>query len=259
VPPDSNRLVGIDAAVIAAVSLAICLASRNLILMTVLVPGLFLARIVAVAAVSTREGVNLRAELVFLLVCTVLGGFNDWNSVCNKRIYDYTVPRFFSFATIPLWMLLYGGMILRFVARLARWQALSPPRSVSDRLGVGAWRVDSGTIKVAAELGLVLATRQTIYRLYLDPVLSWLPFLAALAVFFLLFRPDRHDGKLLLLFLAGGPLIEILYIRVGGLHAYHLGWIGGVPLWIALWWLLIVLIWKDIAFRLERFLRSRFA
>jgi len=118
--------------------------------------------------------------------------------------------------------------------------------------------VESAPLKVALELALVLATRQTIYRLYLDPVFSWLPFLLALAVFAALFRPDRHDGKLLLIFLAGGPLIEVLYIQVGALHAYHLGWLGGVPLWIALWWLLIVLIWKDLAFRMERALRTRF-
>jgi len=254
--PDSNLLVGIDAAVVALVSTAICLASGHLALMTVLIPALLLARMGVLARVASREGVNLKAEVVFLLICTVLGGFNDWNSVCNKKIYDYTVPHFFSFSTIPIWMLLYWGMILRFVARLARWQALGAPEEVSDKVGAGRFRVDNGVIKVAGELALVLLTRQTIYRLYMDPVLSWLPFLVALCVFWVVFRPDRHDGKLLLIFLAGGPLIEILYIQAGGLHAYHLGWIGGVPLWIALWWLLIVLIWKDLAFRMERALRA---
>jgi hypothetical protein len=257
VKPDSNLLVGIDAAVIAVVSAAICLASTHLTLMTVLVPALILVRMGMLARVASREGVNLKAEVVFLLVCTVLGGFNDWNSVCNKKIYDYTVPHFFAFSTIPLWMLLFWGMILRFVARLARWQALGAPEQVSDKLGAGSHTVDNAALKVGGELLLVLVTRQTIYRLYMDPVLSWLPFLGALGVYWVLFRPDLHDGKLLLIFLAGGPLIEILYIQVGGLHAYHLGWIGGVPLWIALWWLLIVLIWKDLAFRMERFLRKR--
>jgi len=255
--PDSSLLVGIDAAVIAAVSLAICLASHNLILMTVLVPGILLARVAAVWAVASREGVRMKAEILFLLICTVLGAFNDWNSVCNKKIYDYTVPHEFAFSTIPIWMLLYWGMILRFVARLARWDALGAPTAVSNRIGAGILRADSGALKVAGELLLVLVTRQAIYRFYLDPVLSWLPFLGALGVFWFLFRPDRHDVKLLLIFLAGGPLIEILYIQVGRLHFYHLGWIGGVPLWIALWWLLIVLIWKDLAFRIEHALRER--
>ena len=256
--PDSNLLVGIDAAVIAAVSLAICLVSDRLVLMTVLVPCIILLRVAAVAAVASREGVHLRAELLFLLVCTVLGAFNDWNSVCNKRIYDYSVPHFFAFSTIPIWMLLYWGMILRFVARLARWQALGAPDTVSNRVGVGRLQAESRLLKVVGELALVLATRQAIYRFYTDPILSWLPFLAALAVYGVLFRPDRHDAKLLLIFLAGGPLIEVLYIQAGDLHAYHLGWIGGVPLWIVLWWLLIVLIWKDIAFRLEHALCRRF-
>jgi len=254
--PDSNVLVGIDAAVVAVVSLAICVASENLLFMTAFIPLVILVRIGLVVSVANREGVHLPAELLFLLVCTVLGGFNDWNSVCNKKIYDYTVPHYFVFSTIPLWMLLYWGMILRFVARLARWQLLDPPQRVSDSVGIGSRHIESGAFKVVAELLLVLVTRQTIYRLYADPVLSWLPFLGALCIFLVLIRPQRHDFKLLAIFLAGGPLIEVLYIQVGRLHAYHLGWIGGVPLWIALWWLLIVLIWKDIAFRLERTLRT---
>jgi hypothetical protein len=70
-------------------------------------------------------------------------------------------------------------------------------------------------------------------------------------IFLLVCSPTKHDLKLLLIFLIGGPLIEILYIQLGGLHQYDLGWLGGVPLWIALWWLLAVLVWKDLAYRLE--------
>ena len=38
---------------------------------------------------STQEGINIKAEIVFYIICTILGAFNDWNSVTNKRIYDY--------------------------------------------------------------------------------------------------------------------------------------------------------------------------
>ena len=55
-------------------------------------------------------------------------------------------------------------------------------------------------LRVAAMLVLVLATRQSIYRLYLHPVGSWLPFLLALMVYLLLFRPSRHDFRLLGIF-----------------------------------------------------------
>ena len=76
----------------------------------------------------------------------------------------------------------------------------------------------------------------------------------AIGVWLLLFRLTRHDAKLLALFAVGGPGIEILYIQVGGLHRYDLGWLGGVPLWIALWWLLAVLVGKDLSARLLRLL-----
>jgi hypothetical protein len=112
--------------------------------------------------------------------------------------------------------------------------------------------VENPALKVTAELGLLAVTRWTVYRFYLDPILSWLPFLIAMLLFGLLFRPNRHDFKLLGIFLVLGPVVEILYIQVAGLHRYHLGWIGGVPLWIVLWWALSILIWKDIALRVEQ-------
>jgi hypothetical protein len=247
VKPDSNRLVGVDAAVIVIASAAICLFSRQLLLMTILVPALFLARCALVVALSRREGVNLKAEFLFLAICVVLGAFNDWNSVDRQGIYRYTVPHYFGFSTIPLWMLLFWGLILRFIARLARWEKLSPPETANNRVV----SVESGILKVAVELLLILATRLFIFRFWDDPLWSWLPFLLALAIFLLVCSPTRHDFKLLLIFLLGGPLIEIAYIQLGGLHEYDLGWFGGVPLWIVLWWLLAVLVWKDLAIRIQ--------
>lgn len=255
-PPDPGALVAIDAAVIGLVSAAICLASQRWLLMTILVPAVLVVRLVLLAALARRFSVNLKAELLFFAICTLLGAFNDWNSVVNHRIYDYTVPHRVAFSTIPIWMLLFWGMILRFIARLARWGSLGPPGTSEDRLGLGRFHLRSAGLRVIAMLGLVLATRQAIYRLYLDPIWSWVPFLVALLIYLACFWPTRHDLKLLGLFMVGGPVIEVLYIQVGGLHRYHLGWIAGVPVWIALWWLVIVLIWKDLAFRLERHLRA---
>ena len=255
--PDSHRLFVIDAAVIVIVSIAICLWADRLALMTVLVPAVILARHIALASIAKTEGINIKAEIAFWLICTLLGAFNDWNSVVHHKIYDYTVPHYFSFTSIPIWMLLFWGMILRFFARLARWQPLSPPPEPSNRLGIGKFRINNAIVKVAAELLLVMLTRQTIYRFYLEPVLSWLPFLFALLIFVIFFAPTRHDFLLMAVFLIGGPLIEILYIQVGHLHRYHLGWIAGVPLWIALWWLLIIVIWKDLALRIETVLSRR--
>ena len=244
--PDSGRLVAVDAAAIVIASAAICLLSRQLLYMTVLIPVVFIARFIVLSILAKREGINLKAELLFLLICTVLGAFNDWNSVCRQGIYRYTVPHYFEFSTIPLWMLLFWGLILRFIARLARWE---------NRVGLGRFTVESATLKITIELLLIAATRLSIFHSYQDPLWSWLPFLLALIVFLLVCSPGKHDLWLLLIFILGGPLIEILYIQLGGLHAYHLGWFGGVPLWIVLWWLLAVLVWKDLAYRLEARLR----
>ena len=253
--PDSNRLVAIDAAAVGIASAAICLASRQLLLMSVFIPVVFIARSAVVVVLAKREDISIKAELFFLLICTVLGAFNDWNSVCRQEIYRYTVPHYFEFSTIPLWMLLFWGLILRFIARLARWGKLGPPAGANNRVGLGRFTVESATLKITIELLLIAATRMSIFHAYQDPLWSWLPFLLALIIFLLVCSPSKHDLWLLLCFLLGGPLIEILYIQLGGLHAYDLGWIGGVPLWIVLWWLLAVLVWKDLAYRLEDRLR----
>ena len=259
IPPDSDRLVGLDFLVIILVSLAIALWSHRLIWMSIFVPAVICIRLVIIARYAKKLSVNIRAEFTFWAICTVLGGFNDWNSVVHHQIYDYTVPHFFSFTSVPLWMLLYWGMILRFFARLARWDRLSPPSYPSNKTGFGSREIQSAYVKVIIQLLLVIATRQMIYRYYLDPIWSWVPFAVAFILFVILFGFLRHDLWLVCLFLIGGPMIEILYIQVGGLHTYHLGWIGGVPLWIVLWWVLVILIWKDLALRIEGRLREMYS
>lgn len=108
----------------------------------------------------------------------------------------------------------------------------------------------SSPLKLTVELVLVFATRQLLYRYYLDPLLSWAPFAAALLVYVALFRPSGHERILMALAAVVGPAVEIAFIRAGHLHHYHLGWLGGVPLWIVLWWVLAVLIWNDVSGRL---------
>lgn len=255
-PVTSDRAVAIDLVACAAVSIAICVASDRLLAMSVFVPLVLAARFVIWRSLAADEGVaSPRAEAAFLGVCTVLGAANDWNSVVRHHIYDYDVPVYFpELGSIPLWMLLYWGLIVRSMATLSGWTRLSPLRASDDtvRLPWG-WR-ESALMKVAIEVLLVVGTRQCIYRWYLDPLWSWLPFALAIGLYVMLF--PRRRGELVLggIVLVGGPAIEVLYIHVGRLHHYHLGWLGGVPLWIALWWVLAVWVWSDIAPRLLRYL-----
>lgn len=246
----SDRGFAVDAATIVAVSAAICLAADQLPFMSVLVPIILLLRLLVWSQLALDDrGHSLRVEVVFVVICTVLGAFNDWNSVHRHRIYDYTVPvENPAWSLIPVWMLLYWGMILRFFVTLARWRRLGPPESADNRLRIPALS-GQAVAKVLALLVCVMLTRQMIYRYYLDPFLSWLPFAAGLAAYAAVFPVTKHDLKLLGIFALGGPAIEILYIQVGHLHSYHLGWLAGVPLWIALWWLVAILVWKDLGLR----------
>jgi hypothetical protein len=248
-----DRAFATDLAAVAAVGAGICVASDRLVLMTLLVPVVVVLRFVAWArvAVAERGGIALRGELLFFTACLGLGAFNDWNTVVRHGVYDYDVPHFFpAVSSIPLWMLLYWGLILRFTTSLCGWSGLGLVTGPSDEVRLGRRLVSSYRIKVAVELFLVLATRQLLYRHYLDPVFSWLPFALALLVYAALFGLSPRERRLAVIAAVAGPAVEIAFIHLGGLHHYRLGWFGGVPLWIVLWWVLAVLIWNDLSPRL---------
>ena len=93
------------------------------------------------------------AELVLLLVCTILGAFNDWNSVVRHHVYEYRVPSYSpEHSTIPVWMLLYWGMILRFVTSMSLWKRLRPPETPSNDVFLGPVVLRSPWRKIAVEL-----------------------------------------------------------------------------------------------------------
>lgn len=234
-PVFEDRAVAIDLAALAAVSIAICVASHRLGVMTAWVPLVIAARMLAWRRLPAHQRDGWSAELALWLIALTAGAANDWNSVVRHEIYEYRVPSCLPGArAIPVWMLLFWGLVLRALVTLFRWRRLAPPP------GPSLWR--AGIL-----LALALLTRQSIYRYYLDPMWSWLPFALALGVYLALARPTRYHLRLMALFALGGPLIEIAYIQLGGLHAYHLGWLGGVPVWIALWWVLAALLWQELS------------
>jgi hypothetical protein len=252
----SDRAFAVDAVAVGVVSAGICLASQRPVWMSALVAWVLVLRFAAWARLPAAERWgSLASELAFFALCTAIGAFNDWNSVVRQRIYDYAVPAFFpAVSTSPLWMLVYWGMILRFLATLCRWQRLAPAAGLRNEIHLPGRVLEAPWLKVGVELLLVAATRWLVYRHYGDPLLSWLPFIAALVLYAGLFRPDRHGRRLAGIVALGGPLVEIAYIQLGGLHRYQLGWLGGVPLWIALWWVLAILIWDDLSARLQALL-----
>ena len=166
---------------VGVVSAGICLASQRPALMSALVAVVLALRFAAWARLPAGERwSSLASELAFFALCTAIGAFNDWNSVVRQRIYDYAVPSFFpSVSTIPLWMLVYWGMILRFLATLCRWGRLAPPARLRDEIHLPGRIVEAPWLKVGIGLLLVALTRWLVYRHYGDPLLSWLPFVAA--------------------------------------------------------------------------------
>ncbi len=164
-----------------------------------------------------------------------------------QDVYAYTVPTWIPVpGAPPVWMLLFWGLILRFVASLAAWPGLGPSDHRRSGVGLPGHRLDSAATRLALMGALVLATRQACFRWFDDPLGSWLPFALAAALWVALIGLDAHDRRLAGLALTLGTLTEVAYIQLGGLHRYEIGVVGGVPLWIVLWWPIAVLVWKEI-------------
>jgi hypothetical protein len=248
-----NPAFFLDVASILAVSAAIVFASNRLIFMSLWVPTVLIVRFVAYSRLpATDRPWSTAIEIAVILGCAALGGFNDWNSVVHHQIYDYTVPADIPLlSTIPTWMLLFWGLVLRALFTLYRWRGLSPEKTPRDDVFLGR-HVTIAWLKVAVQLGIIVATRQAIYRLFDDPIASWIPFAAALLIWALLCRPGAHAFRVLGIMLVLGPIVEAIYIRLGRLHQYHLGIFFGVPIWIMLWWALATVIWGDLSFRVAR-------
>jgi len=230
----SGRELAIDAGAVATVTLGILAFGERPALMWVVL-GLTLAGRFALWLRLT-ERTSLRVELIFFALSTLLGALNDYNTVVWHGVYSYELPSELpALSSIPLWMLVFWGLIVRCVFTLSRWRALGPARPR------GSWR------RLAFIAAVLVVTRQCIYVFYEHPLLSWLPFAVAIALWVLVVGLDPREWRLAALALLVGPLAESLLIEVGGLHRYALGWLGGVPLW----WVLATWIWKDLGLRAQ--------
>jgi hypothetical protein len=245
-----DRAIVVDVLLVVAISLLVCFFSREPALMGAIVAAAFVLRLLAWSRLPAADrDLGLSRELVFFFACTLIGAFNDWNTVVVRGVYEYTVPAELpAFSTIPIWMLAYWGIILRLMSGLSRWRRLGLP-PLSDEIFFGPWRRRSPALRLVTIALLVVVTRASIFRHYEHPVLSWLPFALALVVAAVVLRPGAR--RLAVAFTATllGTLIESLYVNVAGLHWYGLGWLGGVPLWIALWWALATLLWGELSTR----------
>jgi hypothetical protein len=78
----------------------------------------------------------------------VIGAFTDWTTVDVRGVYRYTVPAELpELSTIPIWMLVYWGIILRLISGLSRWRRLELP-PFSDQLLLGPWRRSSPALRL---------------------------------------------------------------------------------------------------------------
>ena len=238
----AGRALAVDLGLIALVSAALCVFAREPAVMGVIVVAAVALRLFLWSRLPRSErDLGVGGEVAFFGLCTLLGAFNDWNTVVRRGVYAYTVPSELpELSSVPLWMLLFWGFILRALSSLPRWR----------RLGLGPLPQKRLATRLALIAALVVATRLSIFRFYEHAWLSWLPFAIALVLAWWLLEPGARRMGLAIAVAVAGVAVESLYVRVAGLHAYALGWLGGVPLWIALWWALAALLWGEVSERM---------
>jgi len=247
----SDRAAAIDGAALTALIAAILAGADHPTAMLVAVAAIGVARTAAWTCLPPAERGGLAGELALLVLATALGAANDWNTVVVHGVYDYTVPHGLPLdRAIPPWMLLAWGLILRGLITLSRWRRLGPPDRPDDRVGL-FHRRPRPLLRVLVLLALVGLTRLAVYRWAADdPLLSWSPMAMALLAHAALFGMSAHTLRFVAIVAVAGTALEALLIQAAGLHHYPLGWLAGVPLWIALWWPLGALIWCELAARL---------
>ncbi|UCD85179.1 MAG: DUF2878 family protein [Deltaproteobacteria bacterium] len=225
-----------EAAVLIITALAICLFSQNTKIMSIVFAAIVIFRFVFF---------NRRGDVIFFLMGVILGGGNDLMSMW-RGVYYYT-PATILPVPIPVWMLLFWGEIFVFFRKLIRYGPFLRPETPRKRL------LD---LPLALDIILFAVYRIIIYRYASVP---WLPdalYAGILVARLLLLPPKTDERKLMITILLLGPVYEIALIRCG-LYVYQNGFIWGLPLWLIIWWVFIIRVFKAIIDRIEHSVATR--
>ncbi|MHA1733342.1 MAG: hypothetical protein ACTSU5_15455 [Promethearchaeota archaeon] len=197
--------------------------------------------------------VNERGDWAFYLLGVVGGGGNDLMSMLNG-VYSYTsVPMIPALrGLMPLWMILFWGQVFLLFRKVfhLRWFRGSP----FARDGPLLWGWVDG--RLAFDVALVVVLRAVIYKTYALPY--WVPaaaygigVLARLVAF-----PLRRNEWLIVAVLPYAFCFEGLMVSFG-LYVYVNPVFLGMPLWLFLWWVVLVpCLVKELFDRLEYLLEQ---
>lgn len=188
---------------------------------------------------------NKSGDYIYLIIGIVLGGGNDIISMW-KKVYYYT-PETILPVPIPLWMLLFWGEVFIFFRKIMRYKPflgkLDKPELLDPPL--------------IADLIIFVILRIVIYKFANKP---WVPdaiYSFIYVVRILILPPKPNERKLILTMLILGPIYEIALVKCG-LYVYQNGIIFGLPLWLIIWWLFVIRLFKAISDRIEFARASKF-
>ena len=193
--------------------------------------------------------INEKGDWLFFTFGVIAGGGNDLMSMLNG-VYEYTSITIIPFLNglLPLWMILFWGQIFLLFRKIFNIKWFKGEEFNKDC----RW-IDK---KLIFDIILLIILRIVIYHTsFLDFWIPALIYAIGIGIRFLIFPPKKNE-VLIICVLPYAFLFEGLMVLFG-LYIYYNPIFLGMPLWLLLWWVLLVpIVLKEFFDRFEYLLKN---
>lgn len=196
--------------------------------------------------------VNVAGDWLFFILGVVFGGGNDFMSMING-VYYYTAIPIIPNLALPIFMWLFWGWAFLLFRKIFNLAWCRGEKFQKDGRFLRGW-IDT---KLIFDIALVIVLRLVIYNTYLLDF--WIPALfygIAVGIRLLIFHPKKNELRIII-FLPIAYFFEGIMVLFG-LYVYYNPIFPGIPLWLMIWWVLLVpIVLKEIFDRLEFIVENR--
>jgi hypothetical protein len=179
--------------------------------------------------------INKKGDWIFFLLGILAGGGNDLVSQVNG-IYQYTSITVFPFlqGLMPVWMIAFWGQVFLLFRKVFNVAWFKGKGFAKDGRFVQGWL----SIRLLADIIVLVILRITIYRTFMEPVLPAAIYGGVIIARLLIFRPRKNEW-LIMAILPYAFMFEGLMVTFG-LYLYYNPVFLGLPAWLLLWWVFLV-------------------
>lgn len=190
--------------------------------------------------------VNEKGDWIFFLIGVVAGGGNDFMSMING-VYYYTAIPIIPNLALPIFMWLFWGQVFLLFRKIFNVPWFKGEEFKKDGILLNGW-IDK---KVILDIVLIIILRAVIYNTaQMD---FWIPSLfygIGVSIRLIIFPAKRNEWFIIII-LPYAFMFEGLMVTFG-LYVYFNPVFLGLPLWLMIWWIMLVpIVVKEIFDRIE--------